>query len=111
MVGAEEGVEAELLAQPGEVGEVGVRAPCWGSVKMRSRMGGRYRAPRVRRPGSRARPKVNGCCRVETWPELRTPVMVFAFTGWVDAGFAGAGAIAALGEAARVGDAGSVEVD
>jgi predicted ATP-grasp superfamily ATP-dependent carboligase len=36
--------------------------------------------------------------RVETWPELRTPVMVFAFTGWVDAGFAGSGAIAALGE-------------
>jgi predicted ATP-grasp superfamily ATP-dependent carboligase len=35
---------------------------------------------------------------VETWPELRTPVMVFAFTGWVDAGFAGSGAIAALGE-------------
>ncbi len=36
--------------------------------------------------------------RVEQWPELRTPVMVFAFTGWVDAGFAGAGAVAALGE-------------
>jgi predicted ATP-grasp superfamily ATP-dependent carboligase len=37
--------------------------------------------------------------RVDTWPDLRTPVMVFAFTGWVDAGFAGSGAIAALGEA------------
>src|SRR5215475_292018 len=37
--------------------------------------------------------------RVDQWPELRKPVMVFAFTGWVDAGFAGSGAIAALGEA------------
>ncbi|HEY5011790.1 MAG TPA: PAC2 family protein [Acidimicrobiia bacterium] len=37
--------------------------------------------------------------RVEQWPELRQPVMVFAFTGWVDAGFAGSGTIAALGEA------------
>src|ERR1700755_308168 len=37
--------------------------------------------------------------RVETWPEVRAPVMVFAFQGWVDAGFAGPGAIAALGEA------------
>jgi predicted ATP-grasp superfamily ATP-dependent carboligase len=36
--------------------------------------------------------------QVETWPELRTPVMIFAFTGWVDAGFAGTGAIAALAE-------------
>jgi predicted ATP-grasp superfamily ATP-dependent carboligase len=37
--------------------------------------------------------------RVDQWPELRKPVMVFAFTGWVDAGFAGSGAIAALAEA------------
>ena len=36
---------------------------------------------------------------VEQWPELRTPVMVFAFTGWVDAGFAGSGTVAALAEA------------
>jgi predicted ATP-grasp superfamily ATP-dependent carboligase len=42
---------------------------------------------------------VDGVLRVDQWPELRTPVMVFAFTGWVDAGFAGSGAIAALGEA------------
>jgi predicted ATP-grasp superfamily ATP-dependent carboligase len=41
--------------------------------------------------------------RVDTWPELRTPVMVFAFTGWVDAGFAGSGAIAALGEQLSAG--------
>ena len=36
---------------------------------------------------------------VEQWPELRNPVMVFAFTGWVDAGFAGSGTVAALAEA------------
>ncbi|MDQ1533300.1 MAG: hypothetical protein QOF28_1061 [Actinomycetota bacterium] len=36
---------------------------------------------------------------VEQWPELRQPVMVFAFTGWVDAGFAGSGTVAALAEA------------
>jgi predicted ATP-grasp superfamily ATP-dependent carboligase len=36
--------------------------------------------------------------QVDAWPELRTPVMIFAFTGWVDAGFAGTGAIAALAE-------------
>lgn len=36
---------------------------------------------------------------VEQWPELRQPVMIFAFTGWVDAGFAGSGTVAALAEA------------
>jgi predicted ATP-grasp superfamily ATP-dependent carboligase len=41
---------------------------------------------------------VDGVLRVDQWPELRQPVMVFAFTGWVDAGFAGSGTIAALGE-------------
>jgi hypothetical protein len=29
---------------------------------------------------------------VETWPELRDPVLVIACTGWVDAGLAGSGA-------------------
>lgn len=33
---------------------------------------------------------------VAEWPELHEPVMVVAFTGWVDAGIAGAGALAAL---------------
>jgi predicted ATP-grasp superfamily ATP-dependent carboligase len=33
---------------------------------------------------------------VELWPELRDPVMVVAFTGWIDAGLAGAGSVAAL---------------
>ncbi len=33
---------------------------------------------------------------VEEWPELHEPVMVVALTGWVDAGMAGAGALAAL---------------
>jgi predicted ATP-grasp superfamily ATP-dependent carboligase len=42
---------------------------------------------------------VVGVLSVDQWPELRTPVMVFSFTGWVDAGFAGSGTIAALGEA------------
>jgi predicted ATP-grasp superfamily ATP-dependent carboligase len=41
---------------------------------------------------------VDAVLRVDQWPELRQPVMVFAFTGWVDAGFAGSGTIAALGE-------------
>jgi predicted ATP-grasp superfamily ATP-dependent carboligase len=42
---------------------------------------------------------VDDVLRVDQWPDLRKPVMVFAFTGWVDAGFAGSGTIAALGEA------------
>ncbi|MGH8982456.1 MAG: PAC2 family protein [Acidimicrobiia bacterium] len=35
---------------------------------------------------------------VDRWPELRTPVLVVALSGWVDAGLAGAGAIAVLAE-------------
>jgi proteasome assembly chaperone (PAC2) family protein len=35
---------------------------------------------------------------VELWPELRAPVLVVAFTGWIDAGLAGAGSVAALVE-------------
>jgi len=35
---------------------------------------------------------------VEVWPELRDPVLVVAFTGWIDAGLAGAGTVAALVE-------------
>jgi predicted ATP-grasp superfamily ATP-dependent carboligase len=37
---------------------------------------------------------------VVRWPELERPVMVVALTGWVDAGNAGAGAVAALIEQA-----------
>jgi len=33
---------------------------------------------------------------VEEWPELDEPVLVVAFTGWIDAGLAGAGAVATL---------------
>jgi proteasome assembly chaperone (PAC2) family protein len=35
---------------------------------------------------------------VERWPELHEPVLVIALSGWVDAGLAGAGAIAVLAE-------------
>jgi proteasome assembly chaperone (PAC2) family protein len=35
---------------------------------------------------------------VETWPELRDPVMVITLSGWVDAGLAGAGSVAVLSE-------------
>jgi proteasome assembly chaperone (PAC2) family protein len=35
---------------------------------------------------------------VETWPELRGPVLVVALSGWVDAGMAGAGAAAVLAD-------------
>jgi proteasome assembly chaperone (PAC2) family protein len=35
---------------------------------------------------------------VDRWPELRSPVMVVALSGWVDAGLAGAGASAVLAE-------------
>ena len=35
---------------------------------------------------------------VDTWPELRDPVLVVALTGWVDAGLAGASASALLRE-------------
>jgi proteasome assembly chaperone (PAC2) family protein len=35
---------------------------------------------------------------VDTWPELRDPVLVVNLSGWVDAGIAGAGAVAVLSE-------------
>jgi hypothetical protein len=35
---------------------------------------------------------------VDRWPAFHEPVLVVALSGWVDAGLAGAGAIAALGE-------------
>ena len=35
---------------------------------------------------------------MEHWPEIAEPVMVVALSGWVDAGGAGAGAMAALVE-------------
>jgi proteasome assembly chaperone (PAC2) family protein len=35
---------------------------------------------------------------VATWPELRDPILVVALSGWVDAGMAGAGAVAVLTE-------------
>ena len=35
---------------------------------------------------------------VDAWPDLREPVMVVCLTGWVDAGVAGAGAMAVLNE-------------
>ena len=35
---------------------------------------------------------------VDSWPTLRDPVMVVSLTGWVDAGVAGAGSMAVLGE-------------
>jgi hypothetical protein len=34
---------------------------------------------------------------VERWPQLHEPLLIAALTGWVDAGFAGAGAMEALG--------------
>jgi hypothetical protein len=34
---------------------------------------------------------------VERWPELREPLLVAALSGWVDAGYAGAGTVEALG--------------
>jgi hypothetical protein len=34
---------------------------------------------------------------VERWPSLHEPLLVLALTGWVDAGFAGAGTMEALG--------------
>ena len=33
---------------------------------------------------------------VDRWPELREPVLIVALSGWIDAGFAGSGAITAL---------------
>ena len=40
---------------------------------------------------------------VERWPELRDPVMVYAFAGWVDAGHVGAGTMAWLAEQFEAG--------
>ena len=36
--------------------------------------------------------------RVDDWPRLREPVLVVSLSGWVDAGLAGAGAMAVLAE-------------
>jgi len=41
---------------------------------------------------------VEGVVEIDRWPELRDPVLVVALSGWVDAGLAGAGAAAVLGE-------------
>jgi proteasome assembly chaperone (PAC2) family protein len=35
---------------------------------------------------------------VDRWPDLRDPVLIVALSGWVDAGLAGAGAVAVLSE-------------
>jgi proteasome assembly chaperone (PAC2) family protein len=35
---------------------------------------------------------------VDTWPELRDPILVVTLSGWIDAGMAGAGAVAVLSE-------------
>jgi proteasome assembly chaperone (PAC2) family protein len=35
---------------------------------------------------------------IDRWPDLREPVLVVALSGWVDAGLAGAGAVAVLGD-------------
>lgn len=42
---------------------------------------------------------------VDRWPELRDPVMVYAFAGWVDSGHVGAGTIASLAEQLEAGKA------
>lgn len=39
-----------------------------------------------------------GVLSVDQWPELDEPVMIVALSGWIDAGLAGAGAIAVLAE-------------
>jgi proteasome assembly chaperone (PAC2) family protein len=41
---------------------------------------------------------VGGVLDVDRWPDLRDPVLVVALSGWVDAGLAGAGAVAVLSE-------------
>ncbi len=39
----------------------------------------------------------SGCVlEVEQWPALRDPVLLVAFSGWIDAGLAGAGSVAAV---------------
>ena len=48
--------------------------------------------------GSHGRTYHGGVLEVETWPELRQPVLVVALSGWVDAGLAGANASALLRE-------------
>ena len=35
---------------------------------------------------------------VDSWPTLRDPVLVVCLSGWIDAGVAGAGSMAVLGE-------------
>ncbi len=39
-----------------------------------------------------------GVLDIDRWPDLRDPVLVVALSGWVDAGLAGAGAVAVLSE-------------
>src|SRR5258708_36262932 len=54
-------------------------------------------AERSRR-GPTVQPSDAGVLNVERWPELREPMMIIAFSGWVDAGLAGGGTISALRE-------------
>jgi len=57
------------------------------------------------------RPIVPRMLTVTRWPELREPILVMALTGWVDAGLAGSGALAALREQfARADDFATLEL-
>ena len=55
-------------------------------------------AAHVRENGisTRVRPYAAHVLDVTHWPDLDVPVMVLAFSGWVDAGLAGAGAMGVL---------------
>src|SRR3954469_20490487 len=61
----------------------------------------------IRRPLPRCRVGsriVDIVLHVEQWPELNDPVLVYSFTGWVDAGLAGLGTLELLVE--QIGDLG-----
>src|SRR5947209_3650934 len=74
------------------------------------RTSGGYRARRAPErasapAGSGGPPTVVDVLDIDTWPVLRSPVLVLVLIGWVDAGGAGASAAEALAEqlgAARV---------
>ena len=64
----------------------------WPGDRLAARVGWKVRSV------ARARGYAARVLSVERWPELTEPLMVVALTGWVDAGGAGAGAMAALAE-------------
>src|SRR3954466_3825384 len=107
-MGAEKGVKAELFGEPGHREQLVVgRALLRFREDSQAHGRGPYCPGDSARPGdeprdahaSRGEPRrtLAAMLNVDRWPKLHEPLLVAALTGWVDAGFAGAGTVEALG--------------